>query len=97
MIPKNWKFSTADAKERGCWNDYMHAYEELIQNTSTEQSPWYVIPADNKSYARIAITSAIISALDEMELACPTVSPEKLEELRAVKKTYWKKNNEITH
>jgi PPK2 family polyphosphate:nucleotide phosphotransferase len=83
---KNWKFSAADAKERGYWNDYMHAYEELIQNTSTEKSPWYVIPADNKSYARIAIASAIISALDEMDLAYPTVSPEKLEELRAVKK-----------
>jgi PPK2 family polyphosphate:nucleotide phosphotransferase len=83
---KNWKFSAADAKERGYWNDYMHAYEELIQNTSTDKSPWYVIPADNKSYARIAIASAIISALDEMDLAYPAVSPEKLEELRAVKK-----------
>lgn len=83
---KNWKFSAADAKERGFWNDYMHAYEELIKNTSTEKSPWYVIPADNKSYARIAIASAIITALDEMELEYPTVSPEKIAELNAVKK-----------
>lgn len=84
---KNWKFSVGDVKERGYWNDYMHAYEELIKNTSTEKSPWYVIPADNKSYARIAIASAIIHALDEMELEYPTVSAEKLAELQAVKKT----------
>ncbi|WP_264565960.1 polyphosphate kinase 2 family protein [Flavobacterium sp. N3904] len=83
---KNWKFSAADAKERGYWNDYMHAYEELIKNTSTEKSPWYVIPADNKSYARIAIASAIITALDEMDLEYPTVSAAKIAELNAVKK-----------
>lgn len=83
---KNWKFSTGDVKERGYWNDYMHAYEELIKNTSTEKSPWYVIPADNKSYARIAIASAIITALDEMDLEYPTVSDEKIAELQAIKK-----------
>ena len=83
---KNWKFSVGDVKERGYWKDYMHAYEELIKNTSTEKSPWYVIPADNKSYARIAIASAIIHALDEMDLEYPTVSEEKIAELQVVKK-----------
>ncbi|WDF63409.1 polyphosphate kinase 2 family protein [Flavobacterium sp. KACC 22763] len=83
---KNWKFSAADAKERGYWDDYMHAYEELIKNTSTKKSPWYVIPADDKSYARIAIASAIIHALDEMDLEYPKVSPEKIAELNEVKK-----------
>ncbi len=83
---KNWKFSAADAKERQYWDDYMNAYQELIRNTSTEKSPWYVIPADNKSYARIAIASAIITALDEMDLEYPSVSDEKLAELQAVKK-----------
>ncbi|MFB3386300.1 polyphosphate kinase 2 family protein [Flavobacterium sp. LAR06] len=82
---KNWKFSPTDAKERGYWNDYMHAYEELIKNTSTKKSPWYVIPADNKSYARIAIASAIIHALDEMDLEYPKVSEAKIAELNAVK------------
>lgn len=82
---KNWKFSAADAKERGYWDDYMHAYQELIKNTSTKKSPWYVIPADNKSYARIAIASAIITALDEMDLEYPKVSAEKIAELNAVK------------
>jgi hypothetical protein len=65
----------------------MHAYQELIKNTSTEKSPWYVVPADDKSYARIAIASAIITALDEMDLEYPTVSAEKIAELQAVKKT----------
>jgi PPK2 family polyphosphate:nucleotide phosphotransferase len=83
---KNWKFSAADAKERGYWDDYMHAYQELIKNTSTKKSPWYVIPADNKSYARIAIASAIITALEELDLEYPKVSAEKIAELQAVKK-----------
>jgi PPK2 family polyphosphate:nucleotide phosphotransferase len=83
---KNWKFSSADAKERGYWNDYMHAYEEMIQNTATNDAPWYIIPADNKSYARIAIASAIIHTLDEMELEYPKVSDEKIAELNEIKK-----------
>jgi PPK2 family polyphosphate:nucleotide phosphotransferase len=82
---KNWKFSAADAKERDYWDDYMHAYEELIKNTSTKKSPWYVIPADNKSYARIAVASAIITALEELDLEYPKVSQAKIEELQAVK------------
>ena len=82
---KNWKFSAADAKERGYWDDYMHAYQELIKNTSTKKSPWYVIPADNKSYARIAIASAIITTLEELDLEYPKVSEAKIAELQAVK------------
>jgi PPK2 family polyphosphate:nucleotide phosphotransferase len=82
---KNWKFSAADAKERGYWDDYMHAYEELIKNTSTKKAPWYVIPADDKPYARIAIASAIINAMDELNLEYPQVSEAKITELQAVK------------
>jgi PPK2 family polyphosphate:nucleotide phosphotransferase len=82
---KNWKFTTADVKERGYWDDYIHAYEELIKNTSTKKSPWYVIPADNKSYARISVASAIITALEELDLEYPKVSEAKIEELQAVK------------
>ncbi|HSF52243.1 MAG TPA: polyphosphate kinase 2 family protein, partial [Algoriphagus sp.] len=83
---KNWKFSATDARERTYWNKYMDAYEDLIKNTSTEESPWYVIPADNKAYARIAVASAIICALDQMELEYPKVSKEKLAELQDVKR-----------
>ena len=83
---KNWKFSTSDAKERGFWDDYMNAYQDLIQKTTTTHSPWYVVPADNKSYARIVIASAIINALDEMGLEYPKVSPEKVAELQEIRK-----------
>lgn len=84
---KNWKFSSADTKERAYWKDYMHAYEEMIRNTSTKKSPWYVVPADNKSYARIVIASAIINAMDELDLKYPQVSKEMIEELQAIRKT----------
>jgi PPK2 family polyphosphate:nucleotide phosphotransferase len=83
---KNWKFSAADAKERGYWKDYMGAYEEMIRSTSTDDAPWYVVPADNKSYARIAVASAIIHALDQMDLEYPKVSKEKVAELQEIKK-----------
>ena len=83
---KNWKFSAADAQERGHWNNYMEAYDEMIRNTSTKKSPWYVVPADNKSYARIVIASAIINALDDMKLEYPKVSREKIAELNEIKK-----------
>lgn len=84
---KNWKFSAADVQERGHWNKYMEAYDEMIRNTSTKKSPWYVVPADNKSYARIVIASAIINALDDMKLEYPKVSREKIAELNEIKKT----------
>ncbi|RIW16993.1 polyphosphate kinase 2 family protein [Algoriphagus lacus] len=83
---KNWKFSAADARERAFWDQYMEAYEDMIKNTSTDESPWYVIPADNKAYARIAVASAIISALDQMDLEYPKVSKEKLAELQDIKR-----------
>lgn len=82
---KNWKFSASDAKERKYWNDYMSAYEQLIINTSTENSPWYVIPADDKPYARIAVAAAIISAMESMGLKYPEVSEEKVAELQKIR------------
>ena len=82
---KNWKFSATDAKERKYWNDYMNAYEQLIINTSTKDSPWYVIPADDKLLARIAVASAIISTMDSLNLKYPEVSDEKIAELQKVK------------
>jgi PPK2 family polyphosphate:nucleotide phosphotransferase len=84
---KNWKFSTADAKERGHWKDYMNAYEDMIRNTSTKRSPWYVVPADNKAFARIVIASAVINALDGLNLKYPKVNKEKVAELQAIKET----------
>jgi len=82
---KNWKFSASDAKERKYWDDYMNAYEQLIIHTSTENSPWYVIPADDKPYARIAVAGAVISAMDALNFAYPEVSEAKIAELQQVK------------
>jgi len=82
---KNWKFSASDAKERKYWKEYMNAYEELIKLTATKESPWYVVPADNKAFARIVVASAIINALDSIGLEYPKVSKEKLDELARIK------------
>ena len=83
---KNWKFSPSDAKERKYWDQYMKAYQQMIEATATKQSPWYVVPANDKAFARIVVASAIINTLDSLDLEFPQVSKEKLEGLQAVKK-----------
>jgi PPK2 family polyphosphate:nucleotide phosphotransferase len=83
---KQWKFSTADAKERKYWDEYMNAYEDMIRNTASKESPWYVVPADNKAFSRVVVASAIIQTLDNLELEYPKVSAEKLDELNKIKK-----------
>ncbi|HXM97243.1 MAG TPA: polyphosphate kinase 2 family protein [Candidatus Dormibacteraeota bacterium] len=82
---KNWKFSMADITEREFWKDYMRAYQEMIQNTATKQSPWYVVPADNKWFARLIVAGAIIDALSELNLSVPKVDKAKRKELAAVR------------
>ncbi len=82
---KNWKFSMADVKERGYWKDYQEAYEEMIQNTATKHAPWYVIPADNKWYTQLIVASAVIAALEELDLSFPEVDKEKKKELDTVR------------
>jgi PPK2 family polyphosphate:nucleotide phosphotransferase len=83
---KNWKFSSADAKERGHWDEYMKAYEDMIRNTATKHSPWYVVPADNKWFTRLVVAAAVIDALASLELEYPEVGEEKLIELAEAKK-----------
>jgi len=78
---KNWKFSANDAKERGFWDDYMKAYEEMIRATATKDSPWYVVPADNKWFTRVIVAAAVIDALDSLNLRYPKVSAAKKKEL----------------
>ncbi len=82
---KNWKFSGNDAKEREFWNDYMNAYEDMIQQTATKDAPWYVVPADNKWFTRVVVAAAIIDALASLDLSYPKVGKEKLQELAAAK------------
>jgi len=83
---KNWKFSANDAKERGYWDDYMAAYEDMIRNTATKEAPWYVVPADNKWFTRVVVAAAVIDALDSLNLKYPKVSDSKLKELAAAKR-----------
>jgi len=82
---KNWKFSLADAKERGFWKDYMEAYEEAIQSTATKHAPWYIVPADKKWFARLVIASAIVEALLNLDLAFPKVDKAKKKELEEIR------------
>jgi len=86
MPDKNWKFSMADVKERASWKDYQNAYEEMIQNTATKHAPWYVIPADNKWFTRLAVAGAIIHKLHSLDLKFPEVDEDKKKELAQVRK-----------
>jgi PPK2 family polyphosphate:nucleotide phosphotransferase len=83
---KNWKFSLNDAKERGFWDDYMDAYEQTIRETATENSPWCVVPADNKWFTRVIVAAAVIDALASLNLQYPKVSAAKRRELGATRK-----------
>jgi PPK2 family polyphosphate:nucleotide phosphotransferase len=80
---KHWKFSANDAKERGFWDEYEDAYEETIRQTATEDSPWYVVPADNKWFTRVVVAAAVIDAMASLNLHYPKVSPAKKKELAA--------------
>ena len=82
---KNWKFSIGDAKERGHWDDYQEAYEDMIRATATKDAPWYVVPADNKWFTRVVVAAAIIDALGSLDLKFPQVDDAKKEELAAAR------------
>jgi len=88
---KNWKFSSNDAAERDYWDQYMDAYEKLIQETATKDAPWYVVPADNKWFTRVVVAAAVIEALADLDLAYPEVGEEKLRELAAARRKLVKK------
>jgi PPK2 family polyphosphate:nucleotide phosphotransferase len=83
---KNWKFSMADISERGHWGKYQAAYQEVIRHTASRAAPWFVVPADHKWFARVVIGSAIVSALDGLDLKFPKVDTAMLEEFRVVSK-----------
>lgn len=74
---KNWKLSPNDAKERELWDDYMAAYEDTFNNTSTSWAPWHIIPADNKWFMRLAVADIICAQLKKLNLKYPTVSEEQ--------------------
>ncbi len=78
---KNWKFSSSDAQERGHWDEYMEAYEDMIRATSSEHAPWYVVPANNKWFTRLVVAAAVVDALSSLDLHYPTLGADKRKEL----------------
>jgi PPK2 family polyphosphate:nucleotide phosphotransferase len=82
---KNWKFSSADAEERQRWDDYQAAYEDVLNHTSTEHAPWYVVPADHKWFSRLAVGAVILQTLRDMKLAYPTIDEAQKQELLKAK------------
>ena len=82
---KNWKFSAGDLKERALWSKYMEAYQDAIQKTSTENAPWYVIPADDKWYARLAVSKILAETMEDLKLKYPVLPEEELAQLETLK------------
>jgi len=82
---KNWKFSMTDVAERALWDKYQAAYQDMIRHTSTVAAPWHVVPADHKWFARVMIGSAIVSALDKLDLQFPKVDAASLQEFKKVR------------
>jgi PPK2 family polyphosphate:nucleotide phosphotransferase len=83
---KNWKFRTGDVGLRKHWPAYQRAFEDAIRATATPESPWYIVPADNKWYARLVIGAALVDALERLELDYPRLSRAELRELAAAKR-----------
>lgn len=82
---KNWKFTTADVKERQYWNDYHNAYEELLEQTSKDHAPWFVIPSDDKWWGRLLIAMIIYRQFEKMNFSYPEATPEQLSQLKKAK------------
>jgi PPK2 family polyphosphate:nucleotide phosphotransferase len=83
---KNWKFNAADVEERGFWKDYMHAYQEAISATSTKDSPWYIVPADDKRNARLIVSQILLQLLEGLDLSYPQTGPDRARELQAIRR-----------
>lgn len=82
---KNWKFNIGDVEERRYWDDYMHAYEEMLNHTSTTYAPWFVVPADDRWFARLAVSTIIYQEFEKLKLQYPKATPEQLESLQKAK------------
>lgn len=82
---KNWKFSLSDLKERAFWNEYMKAYSDMLTETSTENAPWYVIPADNKWFMRYAVADIICDKIEELNIDYPELTKKAKQDLEKAK------------
>jgi PPK2 family polyphosphate:nucleotide phosphotransferase len=83
---KNWKFSDADLKERGFWDDYEKAYEHCLSATSTDEAPWYVVPADDKENARLIVSQIVLDTFDALKMSYPKMSPDREKELQTIRR-----------
>jgi polyphosphate kinase 2 (PPK2 family) len=83
---KNWKFSLADVQERKFWKQYMKAYEECLSATSTDDAPWYVVPADDKENARLIVSRIVLDALERLKMAYPKTTAKRRHELLSIRK-----------
>lgn len=83
---KEWKFSLVDVRERGHWEEYMDAYEDMIRRTATKGAPWFVVPADNKWFTRLVVGAAVVDALRGLDLEFPKVDAAKRKELDAARR-----------
>jgi PPK2 family polyphosphate:nucleotide phosphotransferase len=81
---KNWKFSAADIAERKYWDDYMTAYEDCLSATSTDHSPWYIVPADDKPNARLIVSRVIVDTIKDLKLRIPRSDAARREELASI-------------
>src|SRR5690606_22356095 len=82
---KNWKFSTADVREREHWDQYMEAYEEMLSATSTNYAPWFVLPAVDKWLPRQCMEAIIYDQFEQLNLAYPKLSDEQIAQLRSLR------------
>jgi PPK2 family polyphosphate:nucleotide phosphotransferase len=82
---KRWKFSAADLAERGRWDEYQAAYEDMVRNTATDYAPWYVVPADHKWFTRLVVAGAVIDALATLDLHYPEVGKPQMKDLEAAR------------
>lgn len=92
---KNWKFSASDLKEREHWDDYMKAYSDMLTHTSTEDAPWYVIPADNKWFMRYAVGEIICDRINDLKLHYPVLTETAKQELEAAKRILAPQNTDV--
>jgi PPK2 family polyphosphate:nucleotide phosphotransferase len=83
---KNWKFSNADIEERKFWKQYTKAYEQCLGATSTGDSPWYVVPADDKENARLIVSQIVLDTFDELRMTYPKTSAKRRQELQSIRK-----------
>jgi PPK2 family polyphosphate:nucleotide phosphotransferase len=83
---KNWKFNVEDIKERSCWKDYMKAYEQCLSATSTADSPWFIVPADDKSNTQLIVSRIVVEALKELRMKYPEVDSKRRKELQSIRK-----------